>query len=129
MLSPVKKLPKCRIQVTLKRLATPGMSYNDVISLLDGLNRKSVRDHRYTVEIDADDLILLLKAHAVKTVETAEEELSGGVKTTEGYVPKLVAMWGEEKELGMSEWLEIVPVPGVNFSTVYRYERAVRTGQ
>lgn len=99
------------------------------MNLLDGLNRRKVRDGHYTVKIDADDLIILLKAHAVKTAEAVEEELSGGVKTSEGYTPKLAAMWGQEKELGMSEWLEIVPVPGANFSTVYRYERSFRSGQ
>ena len=51
------------------------------------------------------------------------------VTTSEGWVPKMVAMWGEETELGMAEYVEIVPVPGYNYSVIYRFERCVRTGQ
>lgn len=51
------------------------------------------------------------------------------VTTAEGWVPRMVAMWGEETELGMAEYIEIVPVPGYNYSVIYRFERCVRTGQ
>lgn len=51
------------------------------------------------------------------------------VTTSEGWVPKMVAMWGEETELGMAEYIEIVPVPGYNYSVIYKFERVVRTGQ
>ena len=51
------------------------------------------------------------------------------VTTSEGWVPRMVAMWGEETELGMAEYVEIVPVPGYNYSVIYRFERCVRTGQ
>lgn len=129
MLNAVRRFWKRSVPVTLKRPNAPGLNYREVMDLLNGLNMRKVRDGHYLVKIDADDLIILLKAHAVKIAEAVEEELSGGVKTSEGYIPKLAAMWGEEKELGMSEWLEIVPVPGVNFATVYRYERSFRSGQ
>ena len=51
------------------------------------------------------------------------------VTTTEGWVPRMVAMWGEETDLGMMEYIEIVPVPGYNYSVIYKFERCVRTGQ
>ncbi len=51
------------------------------------------------------------------------------VTTTEGWVPRMVAMWGEETDLGMAEYIEIVPVPGYNYSVIYKFERCVRTGQ
>lgn len=51
------------------------------------------------------------------------------VTTAEGWVPRMVAMWGEETDLGMMEYIEIVPVPGYNYSVIYKFERVVRTGQ
>jgi hypothetical protein len=51
------------------------------------------------------------------------------VRTTEGWAPRMVAMWGKETELGMAEYIEIVPVPGYNYSVIYKFERCVRTGQ
>lgn len=125
MFNAVRKFWKRRVRVTLKRPNEPGMTYREVIDLLDNLNYRRMCEGHYVVKIDAMDLRMLLKAHAVRVAEDVTSE----VKTTEGYTPKMVAMWGDEQGLGMQEWLEIVPISGLNEAAIYRFDRCVRTGQ
>lgn len=123
----VKKFWKLSVPVILKRPNKPGMTYFDVINLLDNLKDRDVTSGRYKVTIDAHDLITLLRAHAISVCES--DYCAGSVQTSEGYKPRLVAMWGEDCDLGMSEWLEVVPVSGLNMSAIYRFHRSYRTGQ
>lgn len=120
MFNAVKRFWKRRVPVTLKRPSRPGLSYSETIELLRGLKHSAVRDGKYRVLIDAYDLMLLLDAHA---------EASCQVKTDEGYSVRPVAMWGEDRELGLQEWIEVAPIPGYNYAAIYKYDRCIRTGQ
>lgn len=120
MFNAVRKLWKRCVRVTLKRPNRPGLSYSETIELLKSLKYSAVRDGRYQVRIDAYDLMILLDAHA---------EASCQVKTDEGYCVNVVAMWGEDRELGLQEWIEVAPIPGYNYAALYKFDRCIRTGQ
>ena len=130
MFNAVKRFWKRRVPVTLKRHNGHGMSYKEVIDLVRGLKDREVKAGKYSIVIDAYDLHILLQAHLMNTLDfDVMDQTLLNVRTSEGYVPRMVAMWGEERELGMQEWIEVVPIPGYNYAAIYKYERCVRTGQ
>jgi hypothetical protein len=99
------------------------MTYHELIEYLDGMRWQDL--DKTQVKLSASDLRMLILA--TKSTRDAEIE-ERSVKTDEGWVPKVASMWGDSSGMGMREWLEVVPVPGVNSSALYRFDRFERTG-
>lgn len=122
MLNFAKKLWKRSERVILRKPSGHGVAY---WQLMDRLKELEEQSESRDIIIDSRDLLVLLHVHALIEID---RELDG-VRTAEGRTPRFVSTWGEEKDLGMLEWLEAVPVPGLNMSCIYRFSRSVRTGQ
>jgi hypothetical protein len=123
MLNAVRRLLKPCVPLMLKRQNGSGMTYRELIEFLDGMRWQDL--DKTQVKLSASDLQMLILA--TKSTRDAEIE-ERSVKTDEGWVLKVASMWGDSSGMGMREWLEVVPVPGVNFSALYRFDRFERTG-
>lgn len=113
------------VPVTLKRQNVPGMTYDEVIDLLESLPIGKLVNREVKIKIDAYDLIMLIEATRMKQ-DLKHEEFS--VKNAFNDPVKLLGMWGEIDDCGMGEWIEVNVAPGLNYSAIYRYDRCVRTG-
>lgn len=125
MLNAVRKWLRRSVPVTLKRQNVPGMTYDEVIDLLESLPIGKLVNREVKIKIDAYDLIMLIEATRMKQ-DLKHEEFS--VKNAFNDPVKLLGMWGEIDDCGMGEWIEVNVAPGLNYSAIYRYDRCVRTG-
>jgi hypothetical protein len=121
----VRKWLNRSVRVTLKKRNAHGMTYDEIISLLEDLPIEKLVNREIMLKIDAYDLIMIIETTRMRQ-DLKHEEFA--VKNAFNDPVKLIEMWGETDDCGMGQWLEVNVASGLNYSAIYKYDRCVRTG-